>query len=353
MSIPPGSTIGIIGGGQLGKMLALAAAQLGYKCHIFAPEAQSCAAAVAAQFTQAGYDDLAALKRFAGSVDVATYEFENLPADSLEALGAKLKPGTASLEIAQDRAAEKLFVEANGGSVSPWRRIDSEADVRSAEAELGVPLVLKSRRLGYDGKGQAWALEPGSGLAAWDAIGREPAVAEAGVEFAAEFSVVLARTEAGETAAWDAPLNVHSDGILRRSIVPAGGEVEAMAEQASRIAVGLADALGHVGVLTVEFFAAGGRPLVNEIAPRVHNSGHWTIEGAVTSQFEQHIRAICGLPLGSTRRIARTVSMDNLIGEDVLRWGDLVAQDGAHLHVYGKGDPRAGRKMGHVTRLGA
>jgi 5-(carboxyamino)imidazole ribonucleotide synthase len=353
MSVPPGSTIGIIGGGQLGKMLCLAAAQLGYKCHIFAPDADPCAAAAAAQFTRARYDDLVALERFAGSIDVATYEFENLPADSLAALGDKLKPGTASLEIAQDRVAEKLFVEANGGTVSPWRRIDSEADLRGAQADLGLPLVLKSRRLGYDGKGQAWAHERGSALAAWDAIGRQPAVAEAAVDFAAEFSVVLARTGAGESAAWDVPLNQHSDGILRRSLVPAGSEVEPIAEQASRIAAGLAQALGHVGVLTVEFFAAGGRPIVNEIAPRVHNSGHWTIEGAVTSQFEQHIRAICGLPLGSTRRIAPTATMDNLIGEDVLRWDSLVAQEGAHVHVYGKGGPRPGRKMGHVTRLGA
>lgn len=352
MTIPPGATIGIIGGGQLGKMLAVAAAQLGYKCHVYAPEADSCAAAVAAEFTRAGYDDPDSLKRFAGSVDIATYEFENLPADALALLGRKLRPGTASLEIAQDRATEKRFIEAQGGRVAAWRQVDSEEDARAAESELGLPLVLKSRRLGYDGKGQAWAREPGSALAAWDSIGRDPAVAEAGVDFDAEFSVVLARTAGGESQAWDLPLNIHGGGILRRSIIPAGERIGAMADEAVRLAGALADALDHVGVLTVEYFATADGPLVNEIAPRVHNSGHWTIEGAVTSQFEQHIRAICDLPLGSTSRIAPTATMDNLIGDDVREWERLVAEPGAHVHFYGKGDPRPGRKMGHVTRLG-
>ncbi len=350
--IPPGSTIGIVGGGQLGRMMAMAAARLGYRCHIFAPDADPPAAAVAADVTCAGFDDTRALARFAAAVDVATYEFENLPAAALAELGGKLRPGTASLEIAQDRAAEKLFIEANGGRVAPWRRIDSEADLLAAEQEIGLPLVLKSRRLGYDGKGQAWAREPGSAPTAWAAIGREPAVAEAAVDFLAEFSVVLARSADGRTAAWDVPLNQHDGGILRRSLIPAGEPVEAMAEEARAIAVGLADALGHVGVLTVEFFATADGPLVNEIAPRVHNSGHWTIEGAVTSQFEQHVRAICGLPLGSTRRLAKSVTMDNLIGDEVLGWEALVAEQGAHLHLYGKGSPSPGRKMGHVTRLG-
>ena len=351
MIVEPGATIGIIGGGQLGKMLSVAAAQLGYRSHVFAPDPNPCAAAVTAEFTRAPYDDIEALKHFAASVDVATYEFENLPADSLAVLGAKLKPGTASLEIAQDRAVEKDFIERTGARVAPWRRIDGDADIRAAESELGLPLVLKSRRLGYDGKGQAWAREPGSALAAWDEIGREPAVAEAAIDFAAEFSVVLARTQSGEASAWDVPMNIHGDGILRRSVVPAGDAVAAMAEEAIRIAARIADALGHVGVLTVEFFATNHGPVVNEIAPRVHNSGHWTIEGAATSQFEQHIRAICGLPLGSTRRIAASVTMDNLIGDELLGWESLIAEPGAHVHLYGKGNPRPGRKMGHVTRL--
>ena len=352
MIVGPGATIGIIGGGQLGKMLSVAAAQLGYKSHIFAPEADPCAAAVAAEFTRAAYDDIDALKCFAAGVDVATYEFENLPADSLAVLGAKLKPGTASLEIAQDRAVEKDFIERTGARVAPWRRIDSETDIHAAESALGLPLVLKSRRLGYDGKGQAWARAPGSALACWDEIGREPAVAEAAIDFAAEFSVVLARTQSGETAAWDVPMNIHGEGILRRSVVPAGEAIAAMADEAIRTAARIAEALAHVGVLTVEFFATDDGPVVNEIAPRVHNSGHWTIEGAATSQFEQHIRAICGLPLGSTRRIAASVTMDNLIGDELLGWERLVAEPGAHVHLYGKGDPRPGRKMGHVTRLG-
>ncbi len=350
--IAPGSTIGIIGGGQLGRMLAMAAAELGYYCHVFAPDADPPAARVAARSTRAAYDDLAALRAFAASVDVATYEFENLPAQALAELGDKLIPGTASLAIAQDRAIEKRFIEDQGGQVARWARIDSDADATAAERMLGLPLVFKSRRLGYDGKGQAWAREPGSAAAAWEAIGREPAIAEAGVDFAAEFSVILARAASGETAAWDVPLNHHEGGILRRSTLPAGALVEPLAAQAIEIARGLAEALEHVGVLTVEFFACASGPLVNEIAPRVHNSGHWTIDGAATSQFEQHVRAICGLPLGSTRRRAACVSMDNLIGDDVLNWPQLLAEPGAHLHLYGKGEPRPGRKMGHVTRLG-
>ena len=351
MIVAPGSTIGIVGGGQLGRMLAIAAARLGNDCHIYAPEADPPAARVAARATRAAYDDLAALRAFADTVDVATYEFENLPAEALAGLGDKLRPGTASLAIAQDRAVEKRFIEANGGTVARWLPVDSEADAAAAEQALGLPLVLKSRRLGYDGKGQAWARKPGTAGAAWDSIGRAPAVAETAVDFAAEFSVILARSATGETAAWDVPLNHHEGGILRRSTVPAGAAIDALASQAVDIAAGLAAALDHIGVLTVEFFATASGPIVNEIAPRVHNSGHWTIDGAATSQFEQHIRAICGLPLGSTRRLARSVTMDNLIGDDVLAWADVLAEPGAFLHLYGKGDARPGRKMGHVTRL--
>ncbi len=349
--IEPGATIGIIGGGQLGRMLSVAAAQLGYRCHVIAPDANPPAGDVAAQVTQADYADVDALRRFAAAVDVATYEFENLPAEALAELGGKLRPGVASLEIAQDRAAEKRFLERLGARIAPWREVASEADAVAAEQALGLPLVLKSRRLGYDGKGQAWVREPGTAAAAWSGIGSQPAVAEAAVDFTAEFSVILARTAAGETALWDMPLNHHEGGILRRSQVPAGEAISAMTEEAARIAVGIADALDHVGVLTVEFFASADGPMVNEIAPRVHNSGHWTIEGAATSQFEQHVRAVCGLPLGSTRRVARVVVMDNLIGDDVLAWRELVAEPGACVHLYGKGKAREGRKMGHVTRL--
>ncbi|MGI8706040.1 MAG: 5-(carboxyamino)imidazole ribonucleotide synthase [Sphingomicrobium sp.] len=351
MTLKPGSTIGIIGGGQLGKMLGLAAAQLGYKCHIFAPEEAPCAADVSAKFTRADYSDAEALRKFADSVDVATYEFENVPAGSLEGIAAKLRPGVDSLQIGQDRALEKEFIERTGARVGPWIRVDSEADVRAAEERLGLPLVLKTRRLGYDGKGQAWAKKPGLALDAWDSIGRHPAVAEAGVDYEGEFSVVLARDLDGAIAAWDLPRNLHEDGILRRSTVPAGDPVDSQAHEALRAATAIAAALGHVGVLTVEFFATADGPLVNEIAPRVHNSGHWTIEGAVTSQFEQHIRAICGLPLGSVRRTSGSATTENLLGDEVEDWPRLVAEPGAHLHLYGKGDPRPGRKMGHVTRI--
>jgi 5-(carboxyamino)imidazole ribonucleotide synthase len=356
MIVAPGSTIGIIGGGQLGRMLAMAAAELGYDCHVFAPDADSPASRVSARSTLAAYDDVAALREFAAAVDVATYEFENLPASALAELGDKLRPGTASLAIAQDRAVEKRFIEAHGGRVAPWLPIDSDEDAKAAAQTLGLPLVFKSRRLGYDGKGQAWAREPGSAVDAWASIGREPAVAEAAVDFAVEFSVIIARLASGETATWDVPLNSHQGGILSRSVVPAGEPVTGFADRAIEIAKGLAQALEHIGVLTVEFFApraadAASGPIVNEIAPRVHNSGHWTSDGAETSQFEQHIRAICGLPLGSTRRLAATVAMDNLIGDDVLDWARHLADPTTHLHLYGKGAPRPGRKMGHVTRL--
>jgi 5-(carboxyamino)imidazole ribonucleotide synthase len=262
-----------------------------------------------------------------------------------------MRPGTRSLASAQDRAVEKDFIESVGGRVAPWRTVDGLADVEAAIAALGSPIVLKSRRFGYDGKGQAWVRNASEAAEAWEAIGARPAIAEAAIDYLAEFSVLIARTESGDTAVWDSPRNTHQDGILRHSQLPAGDLIERQVEEADAIARKLADALEHIGVLTVEFFACADGPLVNEIAPRVHNSGHWTIEGAETSQFEQHIRAVCGLPLGSTRRIAPRVTMDNLIGDEVKNWAALVAEPGAHVHLYGKGEPRPGRKMGHVTRL--
>jgi 5-(carboxyamino)imidazole ribonucleotide synthase len=351
MIVEPGATIGIVGGGQLGRMLAIAAAQLGYKTHIFDPHEQPCAADVAAAHTRAGFDDLLALEDFAAAVDIATYEFENLPVDPLLVLGSRLRPGTRSLGIAQDRGREKQFIENSGARVAPWACIDSVDDIRAAVAQLGLPIVLKTRRYGYDGKGQAWIRDDDSVAGAWDAIGQEPAIAEAGVAFDAEFSVILARSADGGYAFWDSPDNQHEGGILRRSTVPAGEGVLAQVEEARRFALGIAEALGHVGVLTVEFFASADGPVVNEIAPRVHNSGHWTIEGAETSQFEQHIRAICGLPLGSTALTGRKAVMENLIGPEVERWRDIVAEPGLHVHLYGKGEARPGRKMGHITRV--
>ena len=351
MIIPPGSVIGIVGGGQLGRMLGMVAAQLGYRCHILDPHEQPPAADVAAFTTQANYDDMEALREFGASVDVATYEFENLPVAPLDVLGDKLRPSTRSLAVAQDRAREKSFIEGCGGRVAQWRAVASIDDVRSAVDAIGVPLVLKTRRYGYDGKGQAWIRSPEEAESAWAAIGEEPAVAEAGVDFAAEFSVIIARWADGTHSFWDSPENEHREGILRRSSVPGSGRVAPQVAEARQAALRIAEALGHIGVLTVEFFASRDGPIVNEIAPRVHNSGHWTIEGAVTSQFEQHIRAICGLPPGAADLTGARATMDNLIGDEVDRWPELVAERGAHLHLYGKGEARPGRKMGHVTRV--
>ena len=351
MIVPPGSTIGIIGGGQLGRMLSVAAAQLGYRCHIYDPHERPCAADVAAEFTRASFEDSEALRRFAESVDVATYEFENLPVEPLRAVGDKLRPGTRSLAVAQDRAIEKQFIEQCGGRVAPWRTVDDLQPVEAAVSDLGVPVVLKTRRYGYDGKGQAWVRSARDAEAAWASIGEQPAVAESGVDFSAEFSILLARSADGSHAHWDPPENSHREGILRRSTVPASDLIRSQRDEAVAAAIRIAEALSHIGVLTVEYFATADGPVINEIAPRVHNSGHWTIEGAATSQFEQHIRAVCGLPLGSTALVASGAEMDNLIGSDVDRWPELVADEGAHVHIYGKGEARPGRKMGHVTRL--
>ena len=351
MTIPPGATVGILGGGQLGRMMALAAARLGYRCHIFDPHEAPCAARVSAAFTRGAFDDEQALARFAAACDVVTYEFENIAVAPLAPLGAKLVPGPRSLEVAQDRATEKRFLESLGARIAPWRSVDSAEHAAAAEAALGLPLVLKTRRLGYDGKGQAWARSPGEAAAAFAAIGEQPAVAEAGVDFAAEYSMIVARAADGETRAFDPPRNVHHGGILRRSIVPAGDLVAGQAAEARQVAERIAAELGHVGVLTVEFFATVAGPLVNEIAPRVHNSGHWTIEGARTSQFEQHVRAICALPLGDPGLVAGGAEMENLIGPDLERWPALVAEPGAAVHIYDKGEARPGRKVGHVTRL--
>ena len=351
MIVAPGSTIGIVGGGQLGRMLSVAAAQLGYKCHILDPHEHPPAADVAAFFSRAAYDDMAALREFAGKVDVATYEFENLPVGPLEVLGDKLRPSTRSLAIAQDRAREKAFIEGCGARVCQWEPVGTLDEVRRAVDRIGLPLVLKTRRYGYDGKGQAWIRSDNEAEAAWQAIGEEPAIAEAAVDFTAEFSVILARTADGRMGAFPVPENSHREGILRRSAVPASRTVQGMAEKAIVATSDIACALDHVGVLTVEFFASAEGPLVNEIAPRVHNSGHWTIEGAVTSQFEQHIRAICGLPLGNPSLAGRGAVMDNLIGDEVEGWLDLLADPSAHVHIYGKDEPRPGRKMGHVTKV--
>jgi 5-(carboxyamino)imidazole ribonucleotide synthase len=351
MTISPGSTIGIVGGGQLGRMLSIAAAQLGYKCHIFDPHEWPCAADVAAHFIRAEFDDRSALEAFAEAVDVVTYEFENLPVEPLRLLADKLRPGIRSLAIAQERGDEKSFIESTGARVASWRAIAGRSDLDDALAALGLPLVLKTRCYGYDGKGQAWVRSAGDLDAAWDAIGRAPAIAEAAVDFAAEFSVIIARWADGRHVFWDSPRNEHQGGILHMSTVPCGDAVAAQVDEARAVTLRIAEALDHVGVLTVEFFAGADGPVVNEIAPRVHNSGHWTIEGAVTSQFEQHIRAICDLPPGLTGLMRGGATMENLIGADIERWPALIKERGAHVHLYGKDEARPGRKMGHVTRV--
>ena len=352
--LKPGSTIGIIGGGQLGRMLAMAAAQLGYRCHIYAPEADSVAAEVAADFTCAPYADAASLTRFAASVDVVTYEFENLPvADFAPLVGrVPVHPLFDILEIAQDRLREKSFMAGLGVATAPWRAVDDAAGLIAAVAEIGAPAILKTRCFGYDGKGQARIMAEADVAGAFDAIGAQPAILEGFVTFDSEFSILLCRSAAGDCVFWDAATNVHRDGILATSTVPPQGIVAAQAEQARAIARRVADALGHVGVLTLEFFAGAQGPVFNEMAPRVHNSGHWTIEGATTSQFENHIRAVCGVPLGDPARIGPRVTMDNLIGAQADDWPAILAEPGAHLHLYGKDEARPGRKMGHVTRLG-
>ena len=350
-ALAPGSVIGVVGGGQLGRMLAIAAARIGYRCHIYDPHEAPCAAEVAGRHVRAVYDDDAALLAFGAACDVVTYEFENLPGATLAVLGDKLHPGVRSLEVSQDRAVEKRFIEQARGRVAPWRAVDSAADVRAAFEALGGPILLKTRRLGYDGKGQAWVRSADEADQAWRAIGEQPAVAEQKVAFEAEYSVIIARTRSGETRAFPISRNHHEDGILRTSTVPAGALIEGQAAAAVAQAERLAEALGHVGVMTVEYFACGDGPVINELAPRVHNSGHWTIEGAATSQFEQHLRAICGLPLGDAALVGAGARIENLIGDDVDRWPMLIAEQGARLHLYGKGAARPGRKMGHVTRL--
>ena len=352
MIVPPGSTIGIIGGGQLGRMLAVAAAGLGYRSHVYAPEATGPATEVAAAWTHGAYDDADAIKAFAEACDVVTYEFENLPVEALAITeGVRpFHPSVEALRIAQDRALEKGFAGRHGLPTARWTAVSSLDELQDAIAGIGTPAILKTRRFGYDGKGQARLRSADDAAAAWETIGGQPAVLEGFVRFDVEYSVLLARTADGRTAVWDPVTNIHDDGILAQSTVPPSGLVAAQAEAAIAHTLRLADALGYVGVMAVEYFAGADGPIFNEMAPRVHNSGHWTIEGAVTSQFENHVRAICGLPLGSTALTGTTVAMENLIGDAAERWPAILAEPEAHLHLYGK-SIRPGRKMGHVTRV--
>ena len=353
--IQPGATIGILGGGQLGRMLALAAAHYGLKVHVYCPDAESPAFDVAAYCTRAAYDDEEALARFAAGCDVVTYEFENVPHETAALITrhTALHPNAQALATTQDRLDEKTFVASLSIRTAPFRKVSNADELAQALDELGRPAVLKTRRFGYDGKGQAILRQGDDPEAAFAALGRAPCILEGFVPFEREVSVVAARTADGAFAAYDLCANEHRDHILACTRVPAGvsGELE---REAVDIARRIADALDYVGVLAVEMFLIeeGGAPhvVVNEIAPRVHNSGHWTIEGAVTSQFEQHIRALCGFPLGSPSRLGR-VAMENLVGDEVAAWPEILADPAAHLHLYGKSRARPGRKMGHVTRV--
>lgn len=333
-------------------MLAMAAAQLGYRCHIYCPEAGCPAAQVAAAHTAAAYDDMAALDRFAAQVAAATIEFENIPLSTLErvAAGTLTRPGANALRISQDRLLEKDFVVQCGGRTAPYRAVSNLEDMLAALAVLPPPVLLKTRRMGYDGKGQVRIDAVSQAPQAWATIGGQPAIVEALVPFALEISVIVARGADGAMAAYVPVENRHASGILATTIAPAA-VAPATAAAADRLARTLAERLDVVGLLAVEMFVdGGGQVLVNEMAPRVHNSGHWTIEACVTSQFEQQIRAVCGLPLGSPDRHSNAV-MRNLIGAEVDAWPEIAADPAAKLHLYGKAEARPGRKMGHVTRL--
>ncbi|MFL9826803.1 5-(carboxyamino)imidazole ribonucleotide synthase [Rhodoplanes sp. SY1] len=356
----PDATIGILGGGQLGRMLALAAGRLGFKCHVLCPDPQSCAFDVVRRVTEADYTDKEALDRFANDVDVVTYEFENVPAETATFLSARkpVLPDPKILATTQDRLTEKNFVTALGIATAPYAAVDDRAALDAALAALGRPAVLKTRRFGYDGKGQV-TIRPGDdpGIA-WDEIGQQPAILEAFVPFEREVSVVVARGLDGTVQTFELCENEHRDHILKVTRVPAAVPTE-IAEAARNIASRIADAFGYVGVLAVEMFwvadgaggaGPGGRVLVNEIAPRVHNSGHWTQDGCTVSQFEQHIRAVAGWPLAVPVRHGRA-EMINLIGAEVDEHKAWLAVPGASVHLYGKPIVRPGRKMGHVNRV--
>jgi 5-(carboxyamino)imidazole ribonucleotide synthase len=355
-ALRPGDRIGILGGGQLGRMLALAAARLGLSCHVYAPEADSPAFAVSAARTVAAYDDEAALCAFAAGVQAATFEFENVPVETIRFLESlvPVRPGARALAVAQDRLAEKRLARALGADTADFSAVGNMDELKAALAAIGSPAVLKTVRFGYDGKGQARITTPEDAAGALMAMGGQAAILESFVRFSREVSVVAARGADGAFTAFDVTENEHRHHILHRSVAPAGISATTAA-QAVAIAGRIAEALDYVGVLGVEFFVsdgpAGESLAVNEIAPRVHNSGHWTMDGAVTCQFEQHVRAVAGWPLGSPGRLAAQVEMINLIGEDAAGWEAILRDPAARLHLYGKAQMRAGRKMGHVNRL--
>jgi 5-(carboxyamino)imidazole ribonucleotide synthase len=351
--LAPGSILGILGGGQLGRMLALAAARLGFDVAVLERDADSPAGRVAAHTIVGPYDDRAALEELAKVASVVTYEFENVPAESvltLQALGVEVAPGPEALAVAQDRVSEKQFLNASGAPTVAFASADSGEEAAGMIAVMGAPVLMKTRREGYDGKGQRWIEHAGEAEAAFKALGGVPVILEAQANFVRELSVIAARGRDGATAIYPLSENHHERGILRRTLAPAQVS-SAIAEQAERIAVRVLEGLNYVGVLGIELFELrDGRLLVNEIAPRVHNTGHWTQDGCHTDQFEQHVRAVAGWPLGPTEPHAR-VEMLNLLGDEADQWAKLAHEPDSRLHLYGKREAKPGRKMGHVNKL--
>jgi 5-(carboxyamino)imidazole ribonucleotide synthase len=347
----PGAVIGILGGGQLGRMLSVAAARLGYRTHVYEPGAAPPAADVAHALTTAGYDDAAALAAFAGAVDVITYEFENVPTAALDLLESlrPIHPNRRALAISQDRLAEKAFLNGIGLTTAPYAAVTTADDLAAALARIGCPSILKTTRLGYDGKGQARIKSAAESPAALSAMQGAPAVLEGFIPFTHEVSVIAARAIDGSVACYDPGENVHRDGILHSTTVPAR-LTPGQRSDAILAAARILNALDYVGVLGVELFVTPEGLIINEIAPRVHNSGHWTQNGCAVDQFEQHIRAITGWPLGDGGRHS-DVTMENLIGEDIDRVPQIARERNAALHLYGKAEARPGRKMGHVNRI--
>jgi 5-(carboxyamino)imidazole ribonucleotide synthase len=351
--LAPGAVIGILGGGQLGRMLAMAAARLGFDVAVLDPEADAPARRVAAQSIIGSYDDPKSLRRLAEASDVVTFEFENVPALAAEILreaGCEVAPPSRALAIAQDRLLEKTFLNEAGAPTVAFAEVNGPADIAAALRKLGRPLLIKTRHGGYDGKGQAWIRDAREAEAVFQAIGGRPAIAETPADFRRELSVIAARGRGGEIALYPLAENHHENGILRRTVAPTRVAARTSA-QAERIAATLLSALDYVGVIGIELFERDdGRLLVNEFAPRVHNSGHWTLDGCEVDQFEQHIRAVAGWPLGPTHAIAR-VEMTNLIGDEAAAWLKLASEPETRVWLYGKTEARPGRKMGHVNRL--
>ena len=360
--LTPGNTIGILGGGQLGRLLSIAAANLGLKSIVYCPDPKCPASDVANDVIKAHYTDNEALKAFCGKVSVVTYEFENVPVDAaitIEQCGIPVRPGKRALEVAQDRLVEKEFLNGLDIQTAPFQGVDSLEDLKEGLARIGRPAILKTRRLGYDGKGQTRITTDDTDLSsaydkaiahAWSEVGAAPSILEGFIPFTREFSVVIARDVDGKTTAYEPIENVHKDGILATSTIPALVSVSAK-QNALRAAEIIVEALNYIGVLAVEFFElSDGTIIANEMAPRVHNSGHLTLDACAVSQFEQQIRAVAGWPLGDTRAHS-AAQMENLIGADVLAWRNILTEPSAALYLYGKNEARPGRKMGHVTRL--